>query len=65
MNGIQASGQRRADVADASLDTNRIAFMSDCQVWSNNSVCVAMRNASPSTVNLAATSLAVRIMKGR
>ena len=33
-------GARRGDFAEASLDTNSIAFVLDCHVWSNNSVRV-------------------------
>jgi hypothetical protein len=55
-------GARRGDFADASLDTS-IAFVLDCHVWSNNSLRVPARNASASTVDLAAAALAVQVVK--
>jgi hypothetical protein len=56
---------RRGDFADASLDTNSIAFLLDCHVWSNNSVRVTARNVSASMVDLAAAPLAVQVVKRR
>jgi len=47
-------GARRGDFANASLETSSIAFVLDCHVWNNNSVRVAARNVSVSTMDLAA-----------
>ncbi len=58
-------GVRRGDFADASLDTSSIAFVIDCQVWSNNSVRVTARNVSASTVDLAAAPLSLQVAKRR
>ncbi|EFH10537.1 hypothetical protein HMPREF0731_3241 [Pseudoroseomonas cervicalis ATCC 49957] len=62
---VTVPGARRGDFADASLDTSSIAFVLDCHVWSNNSVRVTARNVSASTVDLAATPLAVQVVKRR
>ncbi|SDD04805.1 hypothetical protein [Belnapia rosea] len=58
-------GARRGDFADASLDTSSIACVLECHVWSNNRVRVTARNVSASTVDLAATRLAMQVTKRR
>jgi hypothetical protein len=50
---------------NAWLDTSSIAFVLDCHVWSNHSVCVTARNVSASTGDLAAAPLIVQLMKRR
>lgn len=57
--------ERRGKFADASLDTSSIAFVSDCHVWSNDSLRVTARNVSASTVDLAAVALSVQVVKWR
>ena len=42
---VTVPGARRGDFADASLDTSSIAFVVDCQVWSNNT-CGSRRGTS-------------------
>ncbi len=62
---VTVPGARRADFADASLDTSSIALVLDCHFWSNNSVRVTARNVSASTVDLAAAALSVQVVKRR
>ena len=62
---VTVPGARRGDSTDASLDTNSIAFVLDCHVWSNNSVRVTARNVSASTVDLVAAALSVGVVKRR
>lgn len=62
---VTVGGGRPSDFADASLDTFSIAFVLDCQLWSNNSVRVTTRNVSASTVDLAAAPLPLQVTKRR
>lgn len=56
---------RRGAFAEASLDISSIAFVLDCHVWGNNSMRVAARNVSASTVDLAAAPLSVQVVTRR
>ena len=58
-------GARRGNFADAWLDTSSIAFVLDCDVWSNDKVRVTARNVSLSTVDSPAAALHVQVVKRR
>jgi hypothetical protein len=60
---VTVNGARRGDYADASLDSSSIAFVLNCQVWSNNSVRLTARNLSASAVDLLRAPLFVRATK--
>jgi hypothetical protein len=55
----------RLAAGHASPDTSSIAFVLDCNVWSNDSVRVTARNVSASTMDLAAAALSVQVTERR
>ena len=56
---------RVGDLAQASLATSSRFFELDATAWSNNTVRVLARNVSNTTIDLAAATLSVQVVKRR
>ncbi|HEV7265305.1 MAG TPA: hypothetical protein VGN83_10340 [Falsiroseomonas sp.] len=62
---VTVTGARVGDLAQASLATSSRFFELDATAWSNNTVRVLARNVSNTTIDLAAATLSVQVMKRR
>ncbi len=62
---VTITGARMGDLAEASLATSSRFFELDATAWSNNTVRVLARNVSNTTIDLAAATLSVQVIKRR
>ncbi len=62
---VTVSGARQGDLASASLVSSTRFIELDAAVWSNNTVRVMARNISGATLDLAAATLSVGVVKRR